>query len=212
MLIVGALLSTSNNNVKIILMNLSGLQIFAFITFFVIYQQTPEYSYSLFNYTYSMDFFVYIFKLFVILFLIFVIYISIHYFYLERVFFFEYFFFISLFCMSLFGLVSASDFILFYLMIELQALILYTLASFKRYNIFSAEAGLKYFVLGAFSSGLLLFGISLFYGFTGLTNFYDLKYLLLVFSESAVIAGLQEAFIFILAAFLFKLGAAPFHL
>jgi len=75
--------------------------------------------------------------------------------------------------------VSANDFILFYLSIELQALILYTLASFKRYSVFSAESGLKYFVLGAFSSGLLLFGISFFYGFLGLTNFYDIRFLML---------------------------------
>jgi len=74
---------------------------------------------------------------------------------------------------------SANDFILFYFTIELQALILYTLAALKRYTVFSTESALKYFVLGALSSGLLLFGISLFYGFFGTFNFYDLKFIFL---------------------------------
>ena len=69
------------------------------------------------------------------------------------------------------ALVSSFDLISFYLAIELQSLCFYTLAAFKRHSAFSTESGLKYFILGAFSSGLLLFGCSLVYGFTGTTNF-----------------------------------------
>ena len=87
---------------------------------------------------------------------------------------FEYF---LLFLLSLFGmffLLSSTDFLSLYLTIELQSLALYVLASFKQNSIFSIESGLKYFILGTFSSGLLLFGISFLYGFTGLTNFFEI--------------------------------------
>lgn len=135
-----------------------------------------------------------------------------HIFFFERVYFIEYFFFLGFFCLSAFFLVSANEFIFFYLSIELQALILYTLASLKRYNSFSAESSLKYFVLGALSSGILLFGISFFYGFTGLTNFYDVRFLMISLFGDSIFPGISLAVGFILSAFLFKLASAPFHL
>ena len=140
------------------------------------------------------------------------VYISLGYFFLERVFFTEYFFLLGVFCLSAFFLVSAGEFTFFYLAIELQALILYTLASLKRYNVFSTESGLKYFVLGALSSGLLLFGISLFYGFTGVINLYEIRFLILTNFDHSIYAGITLALVFIIAAFLFKLAAAPFHI
>lgn len=89
---------------------------------------------------------------------------------------------------------------------------MYTLASLKRYNSFSAESSLKYFVLGALSSGILLFGISFFYGFTGLTNFYDVRFLMISLFGDSIFPGISLAVGFILSAFLFKLASAPFHL
>ena len=68
-------------------------------------------------------------------------------------------------------MISSNDLIVFYLGLELQSLALYVLASFNRDNILSSESGLKYFVLSALSSGLLLYGCSLVYGFSGSTNF-----------------------------------------
>ena len=68
-------------------------------------------------------------------------------------------------------MISSNDLILFYIGLELQSLALYVLASFNRDNILSSESGLKYFVLSALSSGLLLYGCSLIYGFSGSTNF-----------------------------------------
>ena len=68
-------------------------------------------------------------------------------------------------------MISSNDLIVFYMGLELQSLALYVLASFKRENPLSAESGLKYFVLSALSSGLLLYGCSLIYGYAGSTNF-----------------------------------------
>ena len=75
-------------------------------------------------------------------------------------------------------LVSASDLITLYIGFEIQSLALYVLAAFARHNLRSSEAGLKYFVLGALSSGLLLYGISLVYGFAGTTNFAGIAHAL----------------------------------
>jgi NADH-quinone oxidoreductase subunit N len=87
---------------------------------------------------------------------------------------FEYIILLLLSTLSALFIVSSFDLISMYLAIELQSLAFYVLAAFQRNNEFSTEAGLKYFILGALSSGLLLFGESILYGFTGLTNFEEL--------------------------------------
>jgi NADH-quinone oxidoreductase subunit N len=92
---------------------------------------------------------------------------------------FEYVVLVLLALLGLLTIVSCNDLLLIYLGIELQSLCLYVLATIKRHSRFSTEAGLKYFVLGAFSSGILLFGMSLFYGFTGITNLTDIEYFFL---------------------------------
>ena len=111
------------------------------------------------------------------------------------------------------ALVSSFDLISFYLAIELQSLCFYTLAAFKRHSAFSTESGLKYFILGAFSSGLLLFGCSLVYGFTGTTNFEELAKLVSGMDQTPelVSSGLTIGILFIATALLFKVSAAPFH-
>ena len=80
--------------------------------------------------------------------------------------------------LGMFFMVSSNDLILFYLGLELQSLSLYILASIDRDNLRSSEAGIKYFVLSALSSGLLLYGCSLLYGFTGSTNFQVISIML----------------------------------
>ena len=118
---------------------------------------------------------------------------------------------------SMLFLVSASDFICMYLAIELQSLCFYVMAGLKRNSEFSTEAGLKYFLLGAFSSGILLFGCSLIYGFTGTTNFLELGKIFTCGAEE-VLAGISSVracelgMVFILVGFLFKLSAVPFHM
>ncbi|MFO0388417.1 MAG: NADH-quinone oxidoreductase subunit NuoN [Alphaproteobacteria bacterium] len=107
-------------------------------------------------------------------------------------------------------MVSAADFLTLYIGLEMASLSLYVLASFQRDHAKSSEAGLKYFVLGALASGMLLFGISLVYGFTGTTSFDSLSALFGAGGEisKATIVGL----IFIMVGFCFKLSAAPFHM
>ncbi len=87
---------------------------------------------------------------------------------------FEYIILILIATLSMLFLISSYDLISLYLAIELQSLAFYVLAAFQRSNEFSTEAGLKYFILGALSSGFLLFGESILYGFTGITNFEEL--------------------------------------
>ena len=118
---------------------------------------------------------------------------------------------------SILFLISAADFISMYLAIEFQSLCFYVMAASKRDSEFSTEAGLKYFLLGAFSSGLLLFGCSLIYGFTGITSFTELEKLLtpgghLVVTGLYSLRGCELGMIFIMVGLLFKLTAVPFHM
>ena len=104
-------------------------------------------------------------------------------------------------------MISSNDLIVFYMGLELQSLALYVLATFNRDEIKSSEAGLKYFVLSALSSGLLLYGCSLIYGFTGSTNFNVISSQLNS-NEYALTFGI----VFILVGLAFKISAVPFHM
>ena len=104
-------------------------------------------------------------------------------------------------------MVSSNDLILFYLGLELQSLSLYILASIDRDNLRSTESGIKYFVLSALSSGLLLYGCSLLYGFTGSTNFDFIASELNKENTGAVFA-----MVFVLVGLAFKVSAVPFHM
>lgn len=106
-------------------------------------------------------------------------------------------------------MVSASDMLSLYVGLELQSLALYVLAAFNRENAKSSEAGLKYFVLGALASGLLLYGISLIYGFAGTTDFVKLAF---VFQTSHASLGIIFGMVFVAAALAFKVSAVPFHM
>jgi len=110
-------------------------------------------------------------------------------------------------------MISANDLIALYMGLELQSLSLYVLASFNRDSQRSTEAGLKYFVLGALSSGLLLYGASLIYGFTGTTTFDGIQ---LVISETTLEGsqrlGLVFGLVFLTAGLAFKISAVPFHM
>jgi NADH-quinone oxidoreductase subunit N len=104
---------------------------------------------------------------------------------------------------------SASDFITLYLGMELQSLALYVLAAFDRDNLRSTEAGLKYFVLGALSSGMMLYGISLIYGFAGATGFAKVA---MVLQSGGVSIGLVFGIVFLISGLAFKVSAVPFHM
>jgi NADH-quinone oxidoreductase subunit N len=105
-------------------------------------------------------------------------------------------------------MISANDLIALYLGLELQSLAAYVIASFHRDDLRSTEAGLKYFVLGALSSGMLLYGASLVYGFTGTVSFPAIANVLHGEAGIGVILGL----VFISAGVAFKVSAAPFHM
>lgn len=127
---------------------------------------------------------------------------------------FEYFILILLAMVAMLFISSSNDLLTIYLALELQSLIFYILASLRRNSEFSTEAGLKYFILGAFSSGLLLFGIAIIYGITGLTNFEDLTRFFINFtsSDTSISSGVLVGLTFLAVSFFFKISAAPFHI
>jgi NADH-quinone oxidoreductase subunit N len=107
-------------------------------------------------------------------------------------------------------MVSASSLVTLYVGLELQSLSAYVLASYRRTDDRSAEAGLKYFVLGALASGILLYGISLLYGFTGTMNFNGIA---AAFAREGMGSlGLLFGLVFVLAGVAFKISAVPFHM
>ena len=120
---------------------------------------------------------------------------------------FEYPIIVLLSILGMFFMVSSNDIILFYLGLELQSLSRYILASIDRDNLRSSESGIKYFVLSALSSGLLLYGCSLLYGFTESTNFD-----LIAEQLNKENTGAVFAMVFILVGLAFKVSAVPFHM
>ena len=120
--------------------------------------------------------------------------------------------FIALMMISTVGsmfLISSNDFLTFYLSLELQSLPLYLLATLNKKSRQSSESGVKYFILGSTASGLLLLGISLFYGFSGTTNFDAAFHL---YQQNQVPPAVVLGFVLILIAMFFKISAAPFHM
>ncbi len=107
-------------------------------------------------------------------------------------------------------MISAGDLIALYLGLEVQSLSLYVMAAFRRDNVRSSEAGLKYFVLGALSSGMLLYGCSMVYGFSGSIYFNEIAKL--TAGEAGPSVGIVIGLVFILAGLAFKISAVPFHM
>jgi NADH-quinone oxidoreductase subunit N len=105
-------------------------------------------------------------------------------------------------------MVSSASFLSLYMGLELQSLALYVLAAFNRDHLRSTEAGLKYFVLGALSSGMLLYGISLIYGFTGTTEFVAIA----TVTHGGAGLGVIFGIVFLIAGLAFKVSAVPFHM
>jgi NADH-quinone oxidoreductase subunit N len=128
---------------------------------------------------------------------------------------FEYILLILFAVLGLFLLCSSNDLLTAYLAIELQSLSFYVLAAFKKNSTYSVDAGIKYFILGAFSSSLFLFGSSLLYGVVGTINFEEFRDLLFDINfnntDCLNIGLIKIGLIFILISLLFKLAMAPFH-
>jgi len=162
---------------------------------------------KLFNNSIIIDYFSSLMKILTILSAFLVLAISSNYLKIFKIFKIEYPILILSSVLGMMIMISSNDLIVFYMGLELQSLALYVLATFNRDQLKSSEAGLKYFVLSALSSGLLLYGCSLIYGFTGSTNFNIIAEQLNS-SEYALTFGI----VFILVGLAFKISAVPFHM
>ena len=136
-----------------------------------------------------------------------VLLISSKYLKLFKIFLIEYPILILCSILGMMVMISSNDLMVFYIGLELQSLALYVLAAFNRDELRSSESGLKYFVLSALSSGLLLYGCSLIYGFSGSTNFNIIGETL-----NSNNYGLTFGIVFILVGLAFKISAVPFHM
>lgn len=123
---------------------------------------------------------------------------------------FEYPVLVLLATVGMFGMVSAQDFLSLYVSLELQSLCLYVLATIRRNERRNSEAGLKYFFLGALSSGILLYGVSLLYGYAGSTSYVALSNTFA--AQEQIGLGVIVGLVLVLAGVAFKISAAPFHM
>jgi len=161
----------------------------------------------IFDQSYKIDNLSTFMKILTVISAIFVMLTSSKYLKLTKIFKIEYPVLILSSILGMMVMISSSDLIVFYMGLELQSLSLYVLASFNRDNLLSTESGLKYFVLSALSSGLLLYGFSLIYGFSGSTNFNEISINISDFQY-----GLTFGIVFILVGLAFKISAVPFHM
>ena len=199
-LMLGVFIKKSFN----IIFNLTSLII---ITTIAIIINNPDNEVKIFLESFTRDTFSNYFKILILISSLFVLNSSKNFIIENKLDKFEYPIIILLSILGMFFMVSSNDLILFYLGLELQSLSLYILASIDRDNLRSTESGIKYFVLSALSSGLLLYGCSLLYGFTGSTNFDTIAEQLNTENVGAVFA-----MVFILVGLAFKVSAVPFHM
>ena len=199
-LMLGVFIKKSFN----IIFNLTSLII---ITTIAIIINNPDNEVKIFLESFTRDAFSNYFKILILISSLFVLNSSKNFIIENKLNKFEYPIIILLSILGMFFMVSSNDLILFYLGLELQSLSLYILASIDRDNLRSTESGIKYFVLSALSSGLLLYGCSLLYGFTGSTNFDTIAEQLNTENVGAVFA-----MVFILVGLAFKVSAVPFHM
>ena len=125
----------------------------------------------------------------------------------------EFFFLILLSLTGILILISSRNIISMYLSLELQSICLYILAAYRKYDIKSSESGIKYFIIGALSSGILLYGLSIIYAFTNATDFYEIsKSINLSLKNNENFLILNIGFILILCGLFFKIALVPFHM
>jgi len=218
LLVYGVVFTTSKDkNYPLLLINISWLSLLACILTFLLLLNSPVQNALLCYNTLIIDDFTSFIKGLILLSTFFCIFMSLDYIKEESINAFECILLLIFSTSSMLFLVSSADFISLYLAIELQSLCFYVLAAIKRNSEFSTEAGLKYFLLGAFSSGLLLFGCSLIYGFTGVTNFSELAQIFTggtqeILTTTTSLPACELGMVFLLVGFLFKITAVPFHM
>ena len=204
-LMILLILGVFKKNSSSIIYNLSVLSLIILLALILnLPQNTTE---NLFNKSYVIDHLSIYMKLIMIASGIFVMLTSSKYLKIIKIYQIEYPVLLLSSILGMMIMVSSNDLIVFYMGLELQSLALYVLASFNRDNILSSESGLKYFILSALSSGILLYGCSLVYGFSGSTNFY-----LISENIDQIDYGVVFGMVFILTGLAFKISAVPFHM
>ena len=199
------ILGVFNKKGSIIVNNLSLLILFIAIP--LILNVPSDGEILIFNDSYKVDYLSNFIKILIVVSTLFVLLTSSQYLKSIKIFNIEYPILILSSIIGMMVMVSSNDLIVFYIGLELQSLALYVLASFNRDNILSSESGLKYFVLSALSSGLLLYGCSLVYGFSSSTNFSQIS-----FNYDQSTQGIIFGMVFILVGLAFKISAVPFHM
>ena len=199
------LLGVFKKNGSTIVYNLS--LVFLIISIPLILNVPSDSGTLIFNDSYKIDYLSNFIKILIVVSTLFVLLTSSQYLKSIKIFSAEYPILILSSILGMMVMVSSNDLIVFYIGLELQSLALYVLASFNRDNILSSESGLKYFVLSALSSGLLLYGCSLVYGFSSSTNFSQIS---INYDQST--QGVTFGMVFILVGLAFKVSAVPFHM
>ena len=183
------------------------LTILSLVFAIILLLNQPSETIKIFNDGYIIDKLSIFMKVLTLLFCLLVLILSKDYIKINNINKIEYLIIIIASALGMILMISSYDLMIFYLGLELQSLCLYILASFKKTDLKSTEAGLKYFVLSALASGLLLYGCSLIYGFTGSTNFEVISSNL---NKSN--AGAVFGIVFIIVGLAFKVSAVPFHM
>ena len=199
-LIVGVFVKNSYNLV-------TNITYVIIISLLLIIFKTFSDSGNLFSNSFVTNSFTNFFKILILLGTLFVMLITQDFIKEMKINYFEYPLLLLFSVLGMFFMISSNDLMSFYLGLELQSLALYILASIDRDNLKSNESGIKYFVLSALSSGLLLYGCSLLYGFTGSTNFEEINLKIELGNTGAIFA-----MVFILVGLAFKVSAVPFHM
>lgn len=193
---------------------LSIMLLFTIISFLIIYESILDVQLNIFifNFNLKLDYITIILKLIVIVFLLNYIYIIKNFFSHEKLYIKEYILIIWIAIIGVFFIMMSNEFFILYLALELQNLILYIMASLRRLRSTTIEAGMKYYIMGSFSSGLLLYGIIMLFSLFGTLDFIEISYLLKDMYFDTYELGYFIYFLyFIIIGLLFKLGVAPFH-
>ena len=202
------LLNNKKYNTPIITSIVNNLAIYFFLILIILYYLNLDNTKYLFIGQFTINYYTQIGKILVLTIAIFCLFTFNSYLKDNKINNYEYLILIQISILSICLLLNTNDFLHYYVIIELQSLCFYTITALKKNNIYSSEAGLKYFILGSVISGLLLLGIALLYGMTGLTNFYELSLFLMTLKYNKLIVF---SFILIYVSLLFKLTVVPFN-
>lgn len=211
MLISLIILSLKKENYKSLM---KMMILFYIITGIIIYDGiiNKNISVFIFNYNLKIDYLTIVLKSIILLFMLNYINVVKKFFDFEKMYIKEYMLILWIVIIGIFFILMSNEFFIIYLALELQNLILYMLTSLRRWRSKSIESGMKYYIMGSFSSGILLYGIIMLFGYFGTLDLIEISYLIKdsILLENELIYIIYMCF-FILVGLLFKLGVAPFH-